>query len=394
MKSKNQNSKRIALLFVLVVISIGAMAQVGPYPEGAILQMVNFDSNEPYGVINDPSSTYTWTITPIDGGTITGNSNTISVHWTSAGTYTVQVIEKNSLLCDGDPITMTVTVLPELTAGTAAANQTICYNTIPAALTSVDPSGGTGTYTYQWQSSPDNSTFTDISGATSSGYAPEVLTATTYYRLQQTSGTSGAVATNVVTITVLPNLLAGTASADESICYNSNPAAITATAPTGGNGSYTYQWESSADNLSFADISGATNLTYAPDALTATTYFRLKQTSGADCGTVTTNTITKTVNPLPVVSINGPTQICATTSGHVYTTETGMSDYVWTISAGGTITAGGTATDHTVTVTWMSSGTQTVSANYTNGTNCSATNPTIQNVTVDPLPATSAIYHN
>ena len=45
-----------------------------------------------------------------------------------------------------------------LTAGSIGNPQTICYNSAPAALTQLTaPTGGTGTYTYQWQSSPDNS---------------------------------------------------------------------------------------------------------------------------------------------------------------------------------------------------------------------------------------------
>ena len=86
-------------------------------------------------------------------------------------------------------ITVTVTVNGNLTAGSIAAAQTICYNTTPTALTQVTaPTGGTGTYTFQWQSSPDNSAWTDITGATLSDYSPPALSANTYYRRTVTSG--------------------------------------------------------------------------------------------------------------------------------------------------------------------------------------------------------------
>ncbi|MEJ7658582.1 MAG: hypothetical protein WKG07_02580 [Hymenobacter sp.] len=45
-----------------------------------------------------------------------------------------------------------------------------------------DASGGTGPVTYQWDSSPDNTTWTPIGGATGATYAPGALTATTYFR--------------------------------------------------------------------------------------------------------------------------------------------------------------------------------------------------------------------
>ena len=70
-----------------------------------------------------------------------------------------------------------------------------------------------------------------------------------------------------------------------------------------------------------------------------------------------------------------------------------MTNYVWTI-VGGTITAGGSATSNTVTITWDGTGTYSVSVNYTNPNGCVATDPTVFPVTINPLPATSPIYHN
>jgi hypothetical protein len=85
-------------------------------------------------------------------------------------------------------------------------------------------------------------------------------------------------------------------------------------------------------------------------------------------------------------TITGPATVCAGTAGNVYTTEAGMSEYAWTFSAGGTKTAGGSATDNTITITWNSAGAQTVSINYKDTDNCTATLPTSYAVTVNPLP--------
>jgi len=84
----------------------------------------------------------------------------------------------------------------------------------------------------------------------------------------------------------------------------------------------------------------------------------------------------------------GLTSVCAGTAGNVYTTETGMSNYTWSVSAGGSITAGGTSTSNTVTITWNTAGAQTVSVNYTNAA-CTAASPTVYNVTVNPNIAVS-----
>jgi len=188
------------ILLILSVSSLTSRGQTGPYPNTGV-QTVCLNSDESYGVINSTGSTYTWTIIPASGGTITGYTNTISIHWTTSGNFTLQVIEKNSAGCDSAPVTITVTVLPLLQPGTITANQTICPNTVPSPFSSVNATGGTGTYSYQWDSSPDEVVWTAITGATTAGYSPAALTATTYYRLHQASGTC-TVVTNTVKITV------------------------------------------------------------------------------------------------------------------------------------------------------------------------------------------------
>ncbi|WP_123966697.1 hypothetical protein [Chryseobacterium phosphatilyticum] len=68
--------------------------------------------------------------------------------------------------------------------GTIAADQTVCLdiNSDPAAFTETAAAQVTGVAGYQWQSSVDNITFTDIANATSSTYDAPSITQTTYYR--------------------------------------------------------------------------------------------------------------------------------------------------------------------------------------------------------------------
>ena len=69
------------------------------------------------------------------------------------------------------------------------------------------------------------------------------------------------------------------------------------------------------------------------------------------------------VNSIPA-SLSGPTSVCQNSTGHVYTTDAGKTNYTWIIT-GGTITAGGTSTSNTATVTWTSAGAQSISVAYT-----------------------------
>ena len=117
---------------------------------------------------------------------------------------------------------ITVTVYPILTSGTIGTAQTICYNTIPAALTQLSaPTGGTGSYTYQWQSSPTGAApWTTIADSALSTLAPGALAASIYYRRIVTSGSCGSATGTAIKITVNANLTAGTIGTAQSICYN------------------------------------------------------------------------------------------------------------------------------------------------------------------------------
>ncbi|MEI6886525.1 MAG: T9SS type A sorting domain-containing protein, partial [Bacteroidota bacterium] len=102
------------------------------------------------------------------------------------------------------------------------------------------------------------------------------------------------------------------------------------------------------------------------------------------CTATTPTAKAVTVNPLPIPTITGSAAVCAGSTGVIYSTESGMTGYAWTLSSGGTITAG-TGTN-AITVTWNTAGAQNVYVNYVNSTGCTATTPTAKAVTVNALP--------
>jgi hypothetical protein len=273
--------------------------------------------------------TYQWQSSPdnttwanIGGATSAGYSPAAL----TANTYYRRLVTSGS--CGTvNSLSVLVTVYGNLTPGSIGSAQTICYNTVPAALTqSTAPSGGTGTYTYQWQSSPDNTTWSNIGGATSPGYSPAALTASTWFRRQVTSGSCGTVNSPSILITVYGNLVAGTIGNDQTICYNTIPAALSQlTAPSGGTGAYAFQWQSSPDNTTWTSIGGATSSGYAPAALTSNTYFRRQVTSGS-CGTVNTPSILISVYPVLAGGTVGSNQtICFTEDVTAFTSTTPAS---------------------------------------------------------------------
>jgi len=101
------------------------------------------------------------------------------------------------------------------------------------------------------------------------------------------------------------------------------------------------------------------------------------------CSISESTSVAITVNPLPVPIITGKAAVCINSTGNVYSTESGMSGYSWSVSNGGTITAGGGTNDNTVTITWTSLGNKTVSVNYSNANNCIANTATTYSISVD-----------
>ncbi len=87
----------------------------------------------------------------------------------------------------------------------APAVTQFCTTGDPTAITGTTAAGGDGTYAYQWQSSTDNITFTDIAGATSKNYDPPTLSGDIYYRRVVTSGAcTTSLISNVVVFKVSP----------------------------------------------------------------------------------------------------------------------------------------------------------------------------------------------
>ncbi|GGC94935.1 hypothetical protein GCM10011508_22660 [Flavobacterium lutivivi] len=259
------------------------------------------------GTIQWQSSTDNVTFTNISGATSATLTGTTIGALTATRYYRAFITGGCSTATSN---VVTITVNPTSVAGTASANQTICSGSTPANITLT---GSTGTI--QWQSSTNNVTFTNISGANSAtlaGTTIGTLTATRYYRAVVTSGVCASATSNVVTITINPTSVAGTASANQTICLGSTPANLTLTGSTG-----TIQWQSSTDNVTFTNISGANSATLTGTTigtLTATRYYRAVVTSGV-CASATSNVVTITVNPTSVAGTASTSQtICSGTT--------------------------------------------------------------------------------
>ncbi|WP_108867817.1 T9SS type A sorting domain-containing protein [Aquimarina aquimarini] len=188
-----------------------------------------------------------------------------------------------------------------ITNNSISGNQSIYSGDIPNALSGTTPSGGTGSFRYQWKKKTSGS-WTNVSGATSRNYSPPALTTTTRYQRIVTSGSISSTS-NTITVTVInaPPITNNSISGNQSIYSEDTPNALSGTTPSGGTGSFRYQWKKKTSG-NWANISGATSRNYSPPALTTTTKYQRIVTSGGISST--SNTITVTVILAPPITTN------------------------------------------------------------------------------------------
>ena len=376
--------------------------------------------------------TYDWTRTNIlSAGNLSGISDSMTNVSAISGTFTNLTTANQTTTftitatINGCSRTSTasVTIYPPLTSPVIAESQTVCSGSRPTpfAMTTL-PTGGDGTYSYQWQSAPASSgPWTDISGATASSYwAPTTSAATpaTYYRLmvKDVFCNNTTLTSNYVTVSVANgvNFTFTITNGGTTVCPGSafNP---TITSGQFLPDSYVkYGWT--------ADINYISPSTGAPIGTTNTFYFfgfPLYSTSTATLPLTTINntnanvtttvyitpnvydlatnaficslsaqTTTVTIRPKPVATVTSPaagTTICSGTSAGMTVTGNITSEtmsYTITRTVNANVTSSKTFP--------LASGNIAVGASYTLNDILTNTSTTAQTVTYSIVPKSNS----
>ncbi len=249
-------------------------------------------------------------------------------------------------------------VVPALTAISSSSPVVSGSWTTGSTLTTTNGVWTTsGSYTYQWQRSTDNSTWSSISGATSSSYVLTSDDASKYVRVQVyltgTSNTDG-VAYSAPTAKV-------------GAPYNTIAPAISGALRVGvaltvsdgtwtGAPTFTYQWQTSSDGIAWANIGGATNSSYTPTYTIANLKLRafISATNATDTATASSQVVQGFLAPIasavPAISGNVQSgQTLSTSDGTWPNTSSGYV-YAWHRSSDGGVTwtniAGQTADEY------------------------------------------------
>jgi hypothetical protein len=292
-------------------------------------------------------------------------------------------------------ITSVTTNVPETLVATAGTNRT---STSFRANWSTPPIHSITSYTLDVST---NNTFTaPVTGSpftvADTTYNVTGLTANTtyFYRVRVTNyNNSNSITTN----TNAP--FASISSNKRSVCLNGTAPIITFKG-WGSNAPYTftYRINGGANNtITTLGTDTAVSVNLATTTAGIYTYTLVSVTDAYNGTNAQTESVSDTVRALPTPSFtaNAGLNVCSGATV-TYTTVTGQTNYLWTISGVSgtdyTITAGGTDTASTsVSLKWLTAGSKSVSINYKDAYGCTTVTATTTATTVAATPTVAAI---
>jgi hypothetical protein len=194
-------------------------------------------------------------------------------------TFYVRVLIKSGVCAQAYSATKTVTVTVSPTLPTQPVGFTECIGG-----TQVLSVVASSTTSYQWQSSPDGITWTNIANATTANYTPLSTTpGTTRYRVVVSNAVCAALNSNPISVIIVNKPTINVTSPVNTVCVN-GIFTLSAT-QSGGVNTCSFQWQSSPNGVTWTNINGATGTTYNVVNIASTLRYRaqLVACSGNGC---------------------------------------------------------------------------------------------------------------
>jgi hypothetical protein len=290
---------------------------------------------------NDSTATYQWqssTDATLWNNIAGATSSTYVLKAAQAGTYIrAQVFNTKSGSAAVLANSISTGLVPVLNIVNATAPVVAGAWTVGTSLSASSGSwSSSGTYTYQWQSSSDGSTWADISSATAASYVLTSNEASKFVRVQvintSSSGSGIAYSSSRSKVGAPFNTVAPAVSGTVKIGSTQTVTNGTwSNTPT----TYGYQWQKSADGILWSDISGATAATYEPTFDVANLLVRVNVSAGnaVDTATVTSAVIQSFLPPqatvIPVVTGTKTVGQTLTSSAGTWPSTSSGYSYQW-----------------------------------------------------------------
>ena len=326
-------------------------------------------------------TTYSWTNSNTSIGLAASGTGDIST-FTATNTGTVPVSATISIIptangCTGTTNAYNIIVNPAPTVNTIA-NQAYCHNVTSPSTVVTGPVAGSA---YTWTNSNTDIGLTSVgTGNVPSFTATNALSTPVSATISITpvaSGCTGPVSTYTITVNPLPvPPISGTPSAcagTSGLVYTTDP------------GMTGYQWTVSGGGTITSGLgTNAATVTWntiGPQSIA------VNFTDGNGCTAAVPSTYNVSVQTLPSPTIaTGASAVCAGQTV-IYVTQPGALSYAWGYPASGvTKLSGGGSGDDFIELRWDVAGGYNISLNYSIGIGCTAVNPTLYPVTVNPNP--------
>ncbi len=282
---------------------------------------------------NGGTPSYQW---KLNGGNVGTNSATYQ-NSTLANGDIITCVMTSSLPCTtvnpvtSNAITMAVTATVTPSVSIAAAPGNIICPATTVTFTATPTNGGTPSY--QWKLNGGNVGTNSATYQNSTLANGDVITCVMTSSLTCTS--SNPVTSNSITMTVNSLTVINTQPVSQAVCAGAN---VTFNVAASGT-ALTYQWRKAGVN-----ISGATSTSFTITGVTAANAGNYDVVVTGTCGTVTSNTVTLTVNAVTVISAQPVSQtVCSGSNVSFSLIATGTAlTYQWRkagVNIGGAIAA-------------------------------------------------------
>ena len=271
-----------------------------------------------------------WNGTPAGDGTTT-------ITGLTAGTYTVTVT-------DGIGTTGTLSVAitqPDAVTPSGTATHVSCFQGSNGSITLM-VTGGTGSYTYDWNGTPTGDDTATITGLTAGTYTVTVTDINT------------CTGTTAVTVDEPASAVSASITASTNVSCNGGSNGAATVTPAGGTAGYSYNWNGTPTGDDTATITGLTAGTYT-----------VTVTDANNCATTASVTITQPDALSASITASTNVSCNAGSNGAATVTPAGGTlgySYDWNGMPTG---------DDTATITGLTAGTYTVTV--TDANNCATT---------------------
>ncbi len=308
------STRQLLPVFLLILVSLSVNAQCPPIVI-ATPASASVCAGDSVIMQCTPSTGTTWQW--YRNGIIIPGATNSSTYVFADGSYTVIT---GACPFPSNPVAVTIKPVPSITLSSSALE--LCFGQQVTLSVTTAP-----TVSWVW-----------VNPMTLFGLNTNPITQTptvsTIYQVVGVDLVSNCANTTAIPIVVNPVLTPGTLLSDAQICVGATPPLITSTPATGGNGTYTYQWQISTTSAAagFSNIAGAVGTTYQPGPTAVTTWYRLV-TSSPPCPDELSNVVVVQVNQFPVITSSATHSICSGNNvNYTPTSNVAGATFSWTAS--------------------------------------------------------------